>query len=59
MINKWIKELLNSEKPLVLGIQETKIDRLHENFVQYLWGSDNFGYSKVDAIGASGGILTV
>lgn len=57
--SKWVRQLICNEKPMVIGIQETKMNYLDENLVNSIWGSDNFGYAKVDAIGSSGGILTV
>lgn len=55
----WVKEVYYDVKPLVLAIQETKMDKLDDNLVRSLWGSVNFGYAKVDAIGSAGGILTI
>ena len=56
---KWISELINNNKALILGLQETKMDQVDEKVVHYMWGSESFGYAKVDAIGSSGGIITM
>ncbi|GJS94432.1 RNA-directed DNA polymerase, eukaryota [Tanacetum coccineum] len=56
---KWVKELIAGEKPMIMGLQETKKDRMEENEIQYIWGSDSFGFAKVDAIGSAGGVLTI
>ncbi|GJY46224.1 RNA-directed DNA polymerase, eukaryota [Tanacetum coccineum] len=56
---KWVCELISKEKPLVFGLQESKMDYMDKNIIRYMWGSDAFGYSIVNAVGSSGGILTV
>ncbi|GJW30187.1 hypothetical protein Tco_0047062 [Tanacetum coccineum] len=44
---------------MIMGLQETKKDRMEENEVQYIWGSDSFGFAKVDAIGSADDVLTI
>ncbi|GJW92396.1 hypothetical protein Tco_0169949 [Tanacetum coccineum] len=56
---KWVTKLISKEKPLVIGLQESKMDFMDENLIRYMWGSDAFGYSNVNVVGSSGGILTV
>ncbi|PWA70876.1 hypothetical protein CTI12_AA280450 [Artemisia annua] len=56
---KWVNELISIEKPLIIGLQESKMDRMDENLIRCMWRSTAFGYSIVNAVGSSGGILTV
>ncbi|GJY57041.1 protein kinase-like domain, concanavalin A-like lectin/glucanase domain protein [Tanacetum coccineum] len=56
---KWINELVDNNKPLILGLQETKMDQVDENIVQYMWRSESYAYAKVDALGSAGGIITI
>nr|GEU70002.1 RNA-directed DNA polymerase, eukaryota [Tanacetum cinerariifolium] len=50
---------MGAERPLVVGLQETKIDHVNEPLIQYMWGSNDLGYKKVDAIGSAGGIMLI
>ncbi|PWA73502.1 RNA-directed DNA polymerase, eukaryota [Artemisia annua] len=53
----WIRELCIKEKPVVVGIQETKSRNMDMKMVNNIWGSDDVDYVKKDADGRSGGIL--
>nr|GEY17728.1 RNA-directed DNA polymerase, eukaryota [Tanacetum cinerariifolium] len=57
--SKWVRELVRAERPLVVGLQETKMDQVNEPLIQYMWGSGDFEYEKVDAIGSAGGIVLI
>ncbi|PWA89452.1 Endonuclease/exonuclease/phosphatase [Artemisia annua] len=35
------------------------MDHVDEKVVQYMWGSESFRYAQVDAIGSSGGFITI
>lgn len=48
-----------AEKSCLIGIQETKITSTSERLIRHMWGDDYYGFSRVDAIGYSGGILTI
>lgn len=55
----WIKSIIRIEKPDVIGIQETKCDVVDDEWVEYLWGGNGFGYAQLSANGNSGGILLI
>ncbi|GKA16362.1 hypothetical protein Tco_0696109 [Tanacetum coccineum] len=46
-------------KPVVIGIQETKLAKISEALLSFLWGHSNIDFLEGDAIGSSGGTLLV
>ncbi|GJX43861.1 RNA-directed DNA polymerase, eukaryota [Tanacetum coccineum] len=52
-----IKSLIRVERPVVFGIQETKLASIDAPFVNSLWGNSNVDFLYGAAIGASGGTL--
>nr|GEV29006.1 RNA-directed DNA polymerase, eukaryota [Tanacetum cinerariifolium] len=57
--NDWIKELNVKHKVNFLSIQETKMDGISDMDVKLLWGNYKFEYIFSEAVGYSGGILSV
>ncbi|PWA81235.1 hypothetical protein CTI12_AA179770 [Artemisia annua] len=55
----WVRELGVAENPIVFGLQETKLKEVDENFVRRLWNGDDLGFAQVNAIGSSGGLITM
>ncbi|XP_071699029.1 uncharacterized protein [Rutidosis leptorrhynchoides] len=55
----WVKGICLSERPFIAAFQETKCRHLEDQWVQNLWGSDEFGYVQMEATGNSGGLLLV
>jgi exonuclease III len=47
------------KKPLVLCLQETKMEFLNEQLVKLLWGDSVHNFSYQPSVGASGGLVTV
>ncbi|GKC00696.1 RNA-directed DNA polymerase, eukaryota, partial [Tanacetum coccineum] len=56
---EWIKELNLKFQVNFLAIQETKMERINQMDVKYMWGNSNYNYVCSDSIGSSGGILCV
>jgi len=54
-----VRRLVNEKKPLVLCIQETKMEFMNEQLVKALWGDDVHNYSYQPSVGAFGGLVTV
>nr|GEY11655.1 RNA-directed DNA polymerase, eukaryota [Tanacetum cinerariifolium] len=42
-----------------IAIQETKMERVSQMDIKYMWGKSNFDYTCCDSLGASGGILCI
>ncbi|GJS06332.1 RNA-directed DNA polymerase, eukaryota [Tanacetum coccineum] len=57
--NKWVKELNINHKVNFIALQETKIDRVTQMDVKFIWGNSNYQYVSSDSVGSSGGILCV
>lgn len=55
----WVKSIVNSEQPDIVGLQETKSGVVDECWVEDLWGGKGFGYSQLPAVGNSGGIIII
>ncbi|XP_071740797.1 uncharacterized protein [Rutidosis leptorrhynchoides] len=55
----WVKELCVSERPFFAAFQETKCRVLSDQWVETLWGNNNFGYIQKEVVGNSGGLLLV
>ena len=54
-----MRRLVYEKKPLVLCIQETKMEFMNEQLVKTLWGDGVHNYSYQPSVGASGGLVTV
>ena len=46
-------------RPLILCVQETKLENINDVLCASLWGNQNFGFSYRPSVGASGDILTI
>ena len=55
----WVKSIIKTEKPDVIGIQETKCDIVDDGWVEDIWGGNEYGYAQLPAIGNSGGIILI
>jgi len=54
-----IRRLVSEKHPLVLCIQETKMETLNDQLIKSLWGEGEHIYSYQSSVGASGGMVTV
>jgi len=54
-----VRRLVHEKRPMVLCIQETKLEMINDQLVKALWeeGMHNFSYQS--SVGASGGMVTV
>nr|GEW96768.1 RNA-directed DNA polymerase, eukaryota, reverse transcriptase zinc-binding domain protein [Tanacetum cinerariifolium] len=57
--NEWVKELNIKHKVNFIALQETKMDRVTQMDVKFIWGNSNYQYVSSDSVGSSGGILCV
>ncbi|GJZ69812.1 RNA-directed DNA polymerase, eukaryota [Tanacetum coccineum] len=57
--NEWVKELNIKHKVNFIALQETKMDRVTQMDVKFIWGNSNYQYVSSDTVGSSGGILCV
>ncbi|GJT15322.1 RNA-directed DNA polymerase, eukaryota [Tanacetum coccineum] len=55
----WIRNLIASDCPLFLGLQETKVDYVDHLLVHSLGPRHNIDFVFSSSIGASGGLLTM
>ncbi|KAJ9553114.1 LOW QUALITY PROTEIN: hypothetical protein OSB04_017159 [Centaurea solstitialis] len=55
----WVKELCKRESPCLLGLQETKLKEVPMQTVASLWGMNDVDYEFSEAMGNSGGLLTI
>ncbi|XP_071726763.1 uncharacterized protein [Rutidosis leptorrhynchoides] len=56
---KWFKEICNQSRADIIAVQETKCGLVGDNWVEFLWGSKDFGFIQKEAIGRSGGMLLI
>ena len=56
---KEVKDLVREKAPIVLCIQETKMQLIDDFLCTLIWGPLNHDYSYSPSVGASGGLLTV
>ena len=56
---KEVKELMREKAPLVLCIQETKLQFIDDFLCTSLWGPTNHDFSYSPSVGASGGLVTI
>lgn len=52
-----IKNLIQQQNPNLVLIQETKKSSITSTLIKYIWSSSHIGWSSLDSVGASGGIL--
>lgn len=55
----WILRLKNRHKILFFGIQQTQMSNAEEINVAGCWGSNEFEHDGVNAVGRSGGLLSI
>ncbi|GJV07951.1 RNA-directed DNA polymerase, eukaryota [Tanacetum coccineum] len=55
----WVKAIIKSEQPDIVGLQETKCNLVDDSWVEDVWGGNGYGYSQLPAVGNSGGILVI
>nr|GEX39480.1 RNA-directed DNA polymerase, eukaryota [Tanacetum cinerariifolium] len=56
---EWVKELNIKHKVNFIVLKETKMDRVTQMDVKFIWGKSNCQYVSSDSVGSSGGILCV
>ncbi|GKV27934.1 hypothetical protein SLEP1_g37047 [Rubroshorea leprosula] len=56
---KEVKKLVKEERPDLLFLQETKLERMDVGTCSQLWNSDEFDWVAKDSSGASGGLLCI
>ncbi|GLT57064.1 hypothetical protein SLA2020_300650, partial [Shorea laevis] len=56
---KEVGKLVRLERPDVLFLQETKLEKIEDDLCKCLWFSDDFDWVKKESVGASGGMLCV
>ncbi|KAJ9548768.1 hypothetical protein OSB04_021311 [Centaurea solstitialis] len=56
---EWIKEICKKELPCLVGIQETKLKEFSVQSVASLWGVNDGDFEFCEAMGNSGGLLTI
>lgn len=54
-----VKELVREKAPIVLCIQETKLQFIDDLLVSSVWGSSSHDYSFSSSVGASRGLVTI
>ncbi|XP_071700202.1 uncharacterized protein [Rutidosis leptorrhynchoides] len=50
----WFRRIRTSECPNLVAIQETKCEELTDNWIEFVWGSSDFGYIQKPKIGKFG-----
>ncbi|XP_071728132.1 uncharacterized protein [Rutidosis leptorrhynchoides] len=55
----WFKRMVSSSSPVVAAIQETKCKYANNQWIEFLWGSQDVGYAFKQSNGKSGGLLLV
>ena len=53
-----VRRLVLDKHPLVLCLQETKIQVMNDAILKSVWGNNPVGYSYQPSSGASGGLIT-
>ncbi|GJU52735.1 RNA-directed DNA polymerase, eukaryota [Tanacetum coccineum] len=56
---EWIRTIIRSKRPNIIGIRETKCGMVDDSWVEDLWGGRDFGFSQLAANGSSGEILLI
>ncbi|XP_071728652.1 uncharacterized protein [Rutidosis leptorrhynchoides] len=55
----WFKRVCLNQKPNVITLQETKAEKISENWVEKFWGCSDYKYAFKKSKGNSGGIITI
>ncbi|XP_071715061.1 uncharacterized protein [Rutidosis leptorrhynchoides] len=53
------RKLLRRENPDIVALQETKCNTVSSNWVNMLWGSNEFDFIQKEKVGLSGGMLLI
>nr|GEU34258.1 RNA-directed DNA polymerase, eukaryota [Tanacetum cinerariifolium] len=56
---EWIKELSSKSNLNFLAIQETKLEKISQMDVKFMWGNSNFDFVYSESLGFFGGILCI
>nr|GEW02363.1 RNA-directed DNA polymerase, eukaryota [Tanacetum cinerariifolium] len=56
---EWIKELSSKSNLNFLAIQETKLEKISQMDVKFMWGDSNFDFVYSESLGFSAGILCI
>lgn len=54
----WINNIIGTHKVAIVGIQETKRNKISDLMMRRLWGSLDFDFVFIESVGQGGGILT-
>jgi len=54
-----VRRLVSEKRPMVLCIQETKLELVNDQVIKALWGEGMYNFSYQPSVGASGGMVTV
>jgi hypothetical protein len=54
-----VRKLVLEKKPLVLCLQETKLQEVNDVIINSIWGNSTGDFSYQPSSGASGGLVTV
>ncbi|GKF53779.1 RNA-directed DNA polymerase, eukaryota, partial [Tanacetum coccineum] len=55
----WIRELVDRNSPLFVGIQESKLLSCDKNVIRSLWPRNYINFAVSNSVEASGGIITI
>ncbi|GJZ95335.1 RNA-directed DNA polymerase, eukaryota [Tanacetum coccineum] len=47
----WVKAIIKSEQPDIVGLQETKCNLVDDSWVEDVWGGNGDGMSQIPAVG--------
>ncbi|GAU35674.1 hypothetical protein TSUD_162460 [Trifolium subterraneum] len=56
---KEVRKLVGEKHPLIVCLQETKVQSCDDTLVSALWGSAPHAFSFLPSVGVSGGLLTI
>lgn len=54
-----IKKFIQKHCPDIVLLQETKLQQTDESIIKSLWSSKDIGWTQIDAVGSSGGVITL
>ncbi|XP_071713183.1 uncharacterized protein [Rutidosis leptorrhynchoides] len=55
----WFRNLRILESPDVVAIQESKCNKVEDNWIEMIWGNINFEFIQKSKVGKSGGMLLI
>ncbi|XP_071714093.1 uncharacterized protein [Rutidosis leptorrhynchoides] len=55
----WFKKVCFQNKPNIIALQETKAEKISEQWIERIWGNCDYRYAFKKSNGNSGGILTI